>query len=334
MKLQICHNSWSKEYNESLYTFLENWYDDTDFISQQTSGSTGNPKVIELKKSAMRQSASLTSRFFDFKEGQTALICLSPDYIAGKMMLVRAFENNLQVVLTKPENPLEYPDEIHIDFAAMVPLQVEKCLNEQPNKTAEIGAIIIGGAAIHSSLEKKLIEHKVNAYATFGMTETTSHIALRHISKNASPYIAIGNTTFSVGSENQLVIHAPDLKIEKLETNDVVELIDSRSFHWKGRKDFVINSGGIKFFPEQIERKIEALNLNRRYFIFSVPDERLGAKIVLCAEGFDEIDLTQLESVLDKYEIPKKVYYCAQFSETSNGKIDRNHTLKSLAIDS
>ena len=328
MKLQIIYNNWSNELNKQLDDFLTAWFDNTDIIQQHTSGSTGIPKEIALQKKHMSASAQLTGKYFQLQANQTALICLSPEFIAGKMMIVRALELNLGVILTSPANPFDFPDNLTIDFCAMVPLQVENALVSNPTKLVQIRSLIIGGAQIHPSLEDKLNTINVNAFATFGMTETTSHIAIRKIAQFPQPYQALDNINFSLGNEAQLIIHAPELGIDSLVTNDRVDLLTNQTFFWKGRLDFVINSGGIKFHPEVIEYKLARLIPERRFFIAGKTDDRLGNKIVLYIEGKQPIAKSDFSTVLEKYEIPKEIIYISQFSETTNGKINRLLTIK------
>jgi o-succinylbenzoate---CoA ligase len=333
-QLAIHYNALSKNEYSCVNDFVSNWLDDSDVISVNTSGSTGAPKTIQLFKSQMQASAHLTGSFFEFSPSKTVLICLNSQFIAGKMMLVRALEFKTKVVLCDPQDVLAYPDDIQIDFAAMVPLQVEKCLKNNFEKLKKIKSIIIGGAPIHKQLERQIVENGLNAYATFGMTETTSHIALRRVSQQNEPYFALGDTTFSQGNKGQLIIHAPSLGIDALETNDSVELCSSTSFRWLGRLDYAINSGGIKFHPEVLERKIDELNWGRRFFIAGIPDDSLGEKIVLCIEGEQSMDTTDLKTCLTNYEMPRSIVYVSSFVETLTGKINRIETLKQVYGDS
>lgn len=314
--------------NDELDSFLLEWHSDSPFIRQRTSGSTGAPKVIELPKTKMISSARMTLHFFGLHPDSTFLICLNPDYIAGKMMLVRSLTNHAKTLLTPPESPLDFPDEFQIDFAAMVPLQVEKCLKNSPEKLKKIRTIIIGGAPVSTALEKEIAAAGITAYATFGMTETTSHIAVRKLGDPNTSYEAIGQTRFSAGTDEQLIISSPELEIDYLETNDVVELINSTHFIWKGRKDFVINSGGIKLFPEEIEKKIETAGLTKRFFISGIPDEKLGEKAILIIESESPIDTTPYLVQLTKYEKPKALLFTPHFRMTDSGKINRPATLK------
>ncbi len=82
--------------------FLDEWNNGSDRMLVHTSGSTGKPKPIWVEKKRMAHSARTTCRFLGLKRGDTALLCLSLDYIAGKMMAVRAIEWGLNLICVEP----------------------------------------------------------------------------------------------------------------------------------------------------------------------------------------------------------------------------------------
>ncbi len=315
---------WQKD----IINFIENWLDESDTIEVQTSGSTGQAKVISIQKNLMLASAKATLNFFKLSEGQTALLCLPVKYIAGKMMLVRAILGKLNLILVEPSSvPCEQLDS-KIDFAAMIPLQVENSLHA----LSKIQNLIIGGAPMSPSLENRLKKAPNSVYASYGMTETITHVALRNV-KEGVYFKALPGVTFWQDDRDCLIVKAPHLNIDELITNDVIELEDFTHFKWLGRYDNVINSGGIKLNPEEIESKIAPL-FDRAFYISSEPDELLGEKLILLIEG-DELDaysLTLLKSELaeelNKYEVPKKIVFAQTFNRTPNGKLKRSEHSK------
>ena len=324
--------------NSDLISKVENfvsaWFDFADSIETNTSGSTGIPKVIRLQKQKMEASAKMTGTYFDFKPGDKTILCLSPDTIGGKMMLLRSFLFEMEIyVVDINTNPLEKID-FALKFAAMVPLQIQNIIEKNPEKLNLVQQLLIGGATVSKQLEESLKHFETCAYESFGMTETMSHVAVRKLNQPTfQPFEALLGILFE-SSENQLIVNAPQLGIEKLNTNDIVELVDQKHFFWQGRADFVINSGGIKFFPEKIEKKISHL-IQSRFFIASEKDILLGEKIILVLEEIeseermnDLLELFQIE--LDKFEIPKAMYFIDSFEETVSGKINRKSILKRI----
>ena len=318
------------EWEEALFVFLENWLEESDTIQAQTSGSTGVPKKLELKKEQMKASAKLTNQFFDLQKEDTVLLCLSTNYIAGKMMIVRAFVGHLHLIAIEPtsDRPINKP----VKFTAMVPMQVEALLNSTVGLATMnyIDKLIFGGSATSALLETKLQNVSTNCYATYGMTETVSHIALRKIngSDSSDEYRALEGVWFEQDERDCLVIHAPHLQAEPFITNDIVKLKNRNCFEWIGRFDNVINSGGVKLFPETIEKKISSF-ITQRFYITSRKDEKLGEKVVLVIESepFTELKKQQLDiqlnSGLEKFEKPREIIFKPWFEETSTGKVKR-----------
>ncbi len=304
-------------------TFLLDWLDKNDYLLVKTSGSTGKPKKITLKKQAMVNSAIATGNYFNLEPGNTVLHCLSTKFIAGKMMLVRAIILGLEIDLVEPSlNPLQSVFKDY-DFCAMVPMQLQNSLTE----LHKIKALIVGGASVSNSLQEKVKNVSTKVYATYGMTETITHIAVKQIIE--SYYQVFPNITISQDERDCLVIDAPNLNKETIVTNDIVKLHSKTAFEILGRYDNMINSGGIKLFPEQIEAKLQS-KIKQRFFITSEKDETLCDKLILILEGESNHLETAVFKDLDTYETPKQIYAVAHFKETSIGKIQRAETLKLL----
>lgn len=311
--------------------FLIDWLSDNPFIYVNTSGSTGQPKKIKLQKQAMVNSAISTGDFFGLKPGDRAMNCLPTSYIAGKMMLVRAMILGLELDCVEPSSQPIFDYEIQYDFCAMVPFQLKSTIKYVYN----IKTLIIGGSKISKSLIEDIKTSPSRFYETYGMTETVTHVALKQLhSKNHKAdgaFTAIPNVSFSQDDRKCLVIKAPHLTKDVLTTNDIVNLTSETSFKWLGRFDNVINSGGVKLFPEQIEEKLQAI-ISNRFIVGSVPDQDLGEKLILVIESTEAVSDGLYESLeglktLTKFEIPKAIYTIKQFAETTNGKIQRQKTI-------
>lgn len=309
---------------QKVQGFIEKWQNLSEDISVKTSGSTGSPKEIHLLKKHMIASAKATGKFLNLKKGDTALLCLSMDTIAGRMMVVRSIVLELELIVTDlSSNPLTNINE-KIDFAAMVPMQIQKILQESPGQLKNIHKLIIGGGPVSHELMAQIQSIQTIVYHTFGMTETISHIAMRRLNHpleidfKCLPEIRISE------KHGSLVIDAPALGVQQLETNDVIELISPTSFRWLGRRDFTINSGGIKIQPEEIESKLEGL-ITFPFFVYGEPDEFLGEKLILVIEHPENLNLSKrdFQSHLPKYSIPKEIRYVAHFEYTKSGKIQR-----------
>ena len=309
-----------EDFEKPVGDFLLDWFDGKSYMEMHTSGSTGIPKIIRVDKQAMVNSALATGDFFELHAGNKALHCLPVKYVAGKMMLVRAMILGLDLEFVAPSShPLRNVDG-NFDFAAMVPLQAQNSISD----LHRIKKLIVGGAKINSALENQLIKLPTQVYETYGMTETISHIAAKSVGEKA--FTVLPNVTISYDDQNCLVIHAPRISDDVIETNDIVELVNENQFIFLGRIDNVINSGGIKLLPEQIEEKL-AGKIEPRYFISSKEDKELGEKVILVIEGDSFTVDTSIFDGLDKYEKPKEILFVPKFKETGNGKIIRKESL-------
>ena len=318
LKLQENLPNWERD----IFLFLTTWFSDSAVIEVQTSGSTGVPKLISKQKLALQNSALMTGEFFGFSNGKTALLCLPAKYIAGKMMLVRAIEWGLKLDYIEPKNNLQLPNKSFF-FAAMTPPQVEANFDTLTN----LENLIIGGAPVSLALERKLMELPTKSFATYGMTETVSHIALRKIGENN--YTVLPSIAISKDDRNCLIINAPKLLAEPISTNDIVEITSSNTFIWKGRADNIINSGGLKISPEIIEGKIASF-IQRSYFVAGITDKKWGEKVALIIEGdsfkTDKL-VCDMQTILPKTHVPKNLFFVNKFQYTENGKLKRKETL-------
>ncbi|MGE6397852.1 AMP-binding protein [Chryseobacterium scophthalmum] len=315
-------------FEKKVIFFLKEWFSESKTVKVQTSGSTGIPKIIEVEKEKMLNSAKMTCSFLNLKEGDTALICLPIEYISGKMMVVRAITRKLKLIISDPSlKPLENLNE-NIDFCAMTPLQVENSLD----KIHFIKNLIIGGASVSESLKKKISQTLLPSnsltqiYETYGMSETLSHIALKKTYPTQDEYFNVfDGIEISTDERNCLKISAPQLNSEILQTNDLVEIKNQNQFKFLGRIDNVINSGGAKIFPEQLEALVKKEIPNEVVFL-GIKDESLGQKLILIVEGFESENLKSQISNLKfekSFHKPKEIIFIEKIPRTPNGKVNR-----------
>lgn len=309
--------------DEKVMRFIDEWMDETDCVLAHTSGSTGTPKPIRLLKQDMLQSARATCEFFGINETSTMVMPLSVDYIAGKMMIVRAMVSGAILWIEAPSNSPLIQNYGDIDLLPVVPSQILSIIDKSNNR--QIKNLIVGGGAIPANVETKLIASGINAYSTYGMTETCSHVALRKIAHEQDLYEALPGIRFSTDDRDCLIVNAPYFSFKKLQTNDIVELVDDAHFKWVGRYDNVINTAGIKVFPEEIEAVLSTI-IDAPFYIIGTPDDKWGEAVTLYIEG-KMVDVDNIEKqtrcLLDRYRVPKKIICVDRFERTESGKIKR-----------
>ena len=326
-----------EDFEREIGLFLLDWLSDRATVKVTTSGTIGEPKLMHIKKSAMYCSALATADYFNLSPKSNVLHCLPCEYIAGKMMLVRAMVLGLNIQFVAPtSNPLEKLKH-QVDFCAMVPLQVENSLD----RLDQISKLIIGGAPITEELEERIANTtnplKTRVYETFGMTETLSHIAVRPMLKDSlhqKKFMTVKGIKIDTDDRGCLVITAPQLFEGNLVTNDLVSINHDFSFTWLGRIDYLINSGGVKIIPENVEKKIKHL-IKGNFFLFGLNDEKLGQKLTLITEEKqDEALLNKIKALenVEKYQVPKEVIQTGDFVFTSNGKLRREKTINKYKL--
>ena len=323
----------------TLEDFFSEWNNDSDRVLVHTSGSTGKPKPMMVEKKRMLNSARITCDFLGLKPGDSALLCMSLDYIAGKMVVVRSIERHLHLISVSPSgHPLKDINE-EITFAAMVPMQVYNTLQvpEERERLTHIRHLIIGGGAIDASLEKELrsLPGNIAIWSTYGMTETLSHIALRRINgaEASEWYQPFDSVKISQTEEGCLVIDAPLVCAETLVTNDIVEIesyiynkVEKLRFRIKGRKDNVVCSGGIKIQIEEVEEFLKP-HLEKPFMLAKKKDEKFGEIAVLLSEdkGIKKVEATIRRLLSDhKYWIPREFRYVEHLPLTETGKPKRS----------
>lgn len=311
-----------------LYLFLNEWFNDSPVITVHTSGSTGAPKELVVRKDQMMQSARLTCEFLNLQAGDTALLCMNLRYIGAMMVVVRSLVAGLNLIV-RPASGHPLSDiSVPLKFAAMVPLQVYNTLHtpEEKEQLKQTGILLIGGGAVDESLEAEIKSLPIAVYSTYGMTETLSHIALRRLNGNSASdhYFPFSSVELSLSPENTLVIKAPLVCDDILQTNDIARIYPDGSFIILGRKDNVINSGGIKIQAEEVEKLLRPF-IPVPFVITSVPDPRLGQAVTLLFEG--ELDMEELkdkvQEILSPYHRPKYIRMVDFIPQTGNGKINR-----------
>ena len=332
-------------YFAEAYDFIALWISGQEQFILHTSGSTGSPKPIAISRNQLTSSAAMTGKALQLGKGTRALVCLNISYIAGLMMLVRGMELGWKLTVIEPvSNPLLSVDHhAEFDFAALVPLQLSQMLEnpDTENHVNRLRKILLGGAPVSISLQRKIDNLTVPVYQSYGMTETVSHVALRRLNgeKPELNFTFLPGIEFGLDARKCLYISGPVTNGEKIQTNDLAE-IHGNSFKWIGRADNVINSGGVKIVLDEVDTSIAEvlynLKITNPFFVWFRPDEKLGQMLILIMEGtIDSVTpdflLAEIRKHNSAYETPKHVYFVNQFTRTATDKVDKHKTVQSLS---
>ena len=307
-------------------------------LSVKSSGSTGKPKAFEVDLEDALASADLTLNFFNLKAKQRALVALPLQAVSGAMMVIRAMRAGLELHAVTPQaNPFlgfEDKEDGFFDFVALTPYQLAHSMMH----LRLVKIVLVGGARLSNTLLNSLPDgSQITVFESYGMTETLTHVALRkRYPIEEGLFTALSGVHFTTGESGNLIIHVPHLKHSTVITNDSVRLHSETQFEYLGRLDHVINSGGVKLFPERIEQKISKVYSDLVFFVSAMPHPELGEQATLIIEG-DEVLRKQVEEGLDqisweRYEKPKTVYALSNFFYTTTQKFDRLRILEQLNL--
>ncbi len=327
---------------EQTFELAQQWLNGNTEFTFFTSGSTGIPKPIVLKRTQLEASGKATIQTLALQPSEHILLCMNTQFIGGAMLLIRGLILGATITLQQPgSNPLQDIGQHHpYTFASFTPLQLYPLLQnkfDEQNVLNQFKHVLIGGAPISIELENTLVNLSVKCYQTYGMTETVSHIALRQIGKDKA-YTLLNGIHYQTDARGCIAIQGAVTQNQWIQTNDVVEIVDHNHFHLLGRADDIINSGGIKVWPQKVEDRLRIVFKSlaipfTNICVTQKPHPQLGEKVIALIEtNLHELDWelikTKLTPMLHKYEIPKNVYLLQQFMYTPSGKINKVETLK------
>lgn len=321
-------------YFSSVLDFIESLLVSDSFISY-TSGSTGEPKVLNINKNRANASADLSNRFFRITNLTHFVLSLDIKYIGSKMLLIRAQQAGAKVEVVRPS--LNFYTEVKtplIDFISLTPIHVNHILVNYPVFFNKVKTCLIGASGVSKVLEDKLWNQNLKTvfYESFAMTETISHFALRNISNHEEHFECLDGFEVNVNDKGCLEVYHPVVLPEKVVTNDIVKCIDSSRFIFLGRKDNLINTGGLKISPEKLE-KDWSLFLPFKFILAGEQDAILGQRIVMILDPestltrLQILQLFQINSVAVKL-VPKKFYKTKAWYETESLKPLRMEIIK------
>jgi O-succinylbenzoic acid--CoA ligase len=320
------HDTGTPSWEKDVFRFILNWLSDSDSIFQYSSGTTGRSKKLHLLKRSMVRSAENTCSYLHLIKGQTAVSCLSMDYIAGKMMVVRCMVGGLNLQIVEPSGKPDLSGLKEVDFCAMVPIQVLNTFKGQNNLTV-VKKLLIGGAEITPELESIVYRLPAEVYASYGMAETCSHVALRRLNgpDAQSAYHALPEVSLTMDDRGCLVIASSYLP-DQIVTNDLVEFTGHHAFKWLGRYDNLINTAGIKIVPEEMEARI-AEKTGLESVLIGVPDKKLGQRPILVLEKKPDLSESIIKPLIEKL-FPgnnqiREIAWITEFPRNESYKLDR-----------
>jgi o-succinylbenzoate---CoA ligase len=331
-------NPSTPDWEKDIHRFILDWISPIELLEVHTSGSTGVPRYVEIPKSYFVASATASIESLNLKKGGIAFLCLPTEYIAGKMMIVRALVGGLDLHYTEPSSIPDMSGLQNIEFAGMIPMQVVKLLETETGKKQleKIKKLIIGGSFVPVTLEEKVKSLPNQIWSTYGMTETITHIALRRLNgpEVTDQYTPMPTVKLRLDERGCAIVDAEYIGIKGLITNDLAQISPDGRFRILGRIDNVVMSGGLLLHPEIIEKKLHGF-INTEFFLAGLRDHELGERLVLFIEDPKKEMVNKEDEIwkiinerLTGYDVPRSIVFMEEFSRTGNAKILRPNTVE------
>ncbi len=286
------------DHERAFWSLIQQWFNPAcRAFSLQTSGSTGSPKSISFSRNWVEEAANAQILALNSYPIDHAWLALPVDRAGGFMLVIRALLAgwNISLLTNRLDPLLELSEEAKQErnvVLSLLPAQAVACLNSGSINEAGncFSLILLGGANVSESLGQQLNAVLPCAMLqTYGMTESLSFVALKTLEDShftlISPYKA------KEEADTSLTISLPaywtgltENEHFYLPTNDSVELDVSNQDRFKvlGRLDNLINSGGLKLLPEQLENDLSNLIQDTQitFAIVGVPHEKWGERPV------------------------------------------------------
>jgi O-succinylbenzoic acid--CoA ligase len=278
LKNYAAESDWVKRWNsrDSNFTFL-------------TSGTSGSAKEILFSREQIEKSAWRTAQFFKWSDGMEVLHSLPMQYVAGRMNVLRALITKQSVWKMTPKVEMTSNDFYrleNIEWWTLTPPMLSSFLSiEQPVLTK--AKLLVGGAPVVQSLIDKAQGVGNEIWESYGAAETLTHIALRKLngndkSKGFKPLhgVSIKMTEQGMAIDDGFLGNA-------VVTSDLGTWINDKEFIVEGRIDDIINSGGVKINPLEVEKIIHQ-HMKEAGFVKGSKDDRWG-QIVTWVVKYDTI---------------------------------------------
>jgi O-succinylbenzoic acid--CoA ligase len=309
-----------------------------------TSGSTGEPKGVELTAAALRASAGASLARIGARPGQRWLCCLPPFHMAGLGVLVRSLLAGTDPVVADRADGgvIEAGGCAHV---SLVPAQLRRLLDSGA-PLAALSTILLGGAAPPPGLVAEAAAAGARVVTTYGMSETCGGcvydgLPLDGVSVDfeADGRIKIAGPVLFSGYRLRPELTGAALSGGSFRTSDLGFLDESGLLRVRGRADDLINTGGEKVVPGEIEAVLGTMQAVRDVVIVGMPDRQWGELVTAFVVPADPAAVPGLDEVrahvrerLPAYAAPRQLFVLPAVPLLPSGKPDRA-ALRELASE-
>jgi o-succinylbenzoate---CoA ligase len=312
--------------------------DDTAVIIA-TSGSTGEPKGVELSAAALCHSARASlarlgawgpAPAADGRDAGGWLCCLPVTHVAGLQVLVRSLLSSSERTVA-PTLTATALSESGCSYVSVVPTQLVRLLDEPGGAAAlaEFAAVLVGGAAAPAGLLDRARAAGVRAVTTYGMSETCGGCVYDGVPLDGVTVRAAGDGLLRISGPVLMNRYrgGPDLGDEFV-TADLGYVRDGRVVV-RGRADDVINTGGHKVVPGEVAAVLESCPGVLEVVVVGRADPEWGQRVTAVVVPADPDDPPSLELLrihvskrLPRYACPSEVVLTRAIPVLASGKPD------------
>ena len=309
-----------------------------------TSGTTSNPKPVELSFQAMSSSANSLYRAADLDDSARWLCCLPPYYIAGLAVIARSWIKEVPVSFHNTFDLEKVSNEINsnsVDAISLIPNQLKQLLDANVD-LSKLQTILVGGSSVDFNLQNTVLNLGLNVHFTYGLTETFGGICLDHkLFDNTEAEIVNGQIYLRSGSMMSGYRHDQRLTFHKLThdgwfaTGDL-GTYENNILNVTGRIDDLINSGGIKIEPLLIEKAMQSIGYNQA-IVVATPHNKLGQCLTVVFNNKSDISgikkiRDELRPLLPSTHLPIRIAISNKFDGNTSAKINRKEVASDCEI--
>jgi o-succinylbenzoate---CoA ligase len=295
--------------------------DDEIGVVVLTSGSSGEPKAVELTWTALRASAERTQATLRADAPPVWFPCLPACHIGGLAVILRAVMSDATLRWGDGED-LEAAARDGATHVSIVRTQLAR------HDVSGFHAVLLGGGRPPTTRPENVI-------ATWGMTETGSGVVYDGVAlpgvdvASVDGEICVRTPTLfrSYRDAPKPLVAGPDGRHDWFPTGDAGVVVDGQ-VTVKGRVGYVINTGGEKLWPEELEFALAAIPGLRDAAVTGLVDKEWGQRVVALIVSDGSVSEDAVRSVANErigpWAKPKEIRFVAAIPRTSNGKIRRD----------
>jgi len=323
---------------ETLFPGQANVDPQTAWIVIATSGTGGEPRLVELGRPAVGTAVTGSLDALGISASDPWVACLPPAHIGGLLVLLRGVLADAPLVIHERSDPdrllAEAPMGAHV---AMVPTMLVRLVAREVRLDA-FGVLLVGGAALDPGLRDAATRLGARVVSTYGLTESCGGVAYDGVPFAGSEArvddadaVQLRGPTLMDG-----YLADPQATAEAFTTDGWLRTQDLGSIAGgrlvvDGRADDAIRTGGETVWPAEVERVLRSLPGIADVAVAGVADEEWGQRVVAWVVPVDPNEPPVLDEIragarehLASFKVPRDIRFVDELPRTASGKVRRS----------